>query len=168
MSIEEIFRKVLECVDKNVAVSPSALAVGQVTDEQGIYIWYKADESSPVYIGKATGKAGLRGRVIRQHLNAKYLETRESKITSKDQGQLSHGVSLNGKPAIEKSVFRKHLARSHGLSPGKCAVDFIQANFRILLIPLPNLSADQIRIVEDKLVGSLRPKFNVVGNKSSR
>jgi hypothetical protein len=101
-------------------------------------------------------------------LNAKYLETRMNKIASKDQGQLSHGVLSNGKPAVEKSVFRKHLARSYDLSPGKCAVEFIQANFKVLLIPLPNLSGGQIRIVEDKLVESLRPKFNVIGNSSTK
>lgn len=168
MTIEETFVKVLWCLDNDRPVTPSELGVDDVPTDRGVYIWYTLDQSSPAYIGKATGKTGLRGRVLRQHLNANYLETRVSKITSKDQSQLSHRILLNGKPAIEKSVFRKHLARSHDLPPGKATVEFIEANFRVQLIPLPDLTNDEIRIVEDKLVQVLGPKLNVIGNRATR
>jgi hypothetical protein len=168
MSVEETFLKVLRCLDNARPVTPSELGVDDVPTDRGVYIWYTLDQSSPAYIGKATGKTGLRGRVLRQHLNANYLETRASKITPKDQSQLSHGIFLNGKPAIEKSAFRKHLARSHDLAPGEPTVEFIKANFSVQLIPLPGLTDDEIRFVENKLVQALRPKLNVIGNRSIR
>ena len=168
MSIEETYLKVLRCLDNDRPVTPSELGVDDVPTDKGVYIWYTLDQSSPAYIGKATGKTGLRGRVLRQHLNVNYLETRASKITSKDQSQLSHRVLVNGKPAIEKSVFRKHLARSHDLAPGKATVEFIKTHFNVRLIPLPDLTDDEIRFVEGKLVQALCPKLNVVGNKSNR
>ena len=168
MSIEETFLKVLRCLNDDKPIRPSELGVDDVPTERGVYIWYALDQSVPAYIGKAAGKTGLRGRVLRQHLNAKYLETRVSKFTSKDENQLSHQILLNGKPAIEKSVFRKHLARSHDLAPGQATVEFIEANFRVQLIPLPGLTDNEIRTVEDKLVQALSPKLNIVGNRSIR
>jgi hypothetical protein len=168
MSVDETILKVLWCLDNDRPATPSELGVDDVPTEKGVYIWYTLDQSSPAYIGKATGKTGLRGRVLRQHLNANYLETRVSKISSKDQRQLSHRILLNGKPAIEKSVFRKHLARSHDLAPGEATVKFIKANFDVHLIPLPDLTDDEIRFVEDKLVQALKPKLNVMGNRSVR
>ena len=168
MSIEETFLNVLRYLNDDEPIRPSELGVDDVPTERGVYIWYALDQSVPAYIGKAAGKTGLRGRVLRQHLNAKYLETRASKFTSRDENQLSHQILLNGKPAIEKSVFRKHLARSHDLAPGQATVEFIEANFRVQLIPLPDLTDNEIRTVEDKLVQALSPKLNIVGNRSIR
>jgi hypothetical protein len=164
--IEQFFPEILERVGFDQAVRPAELDVNNVPKTKGVYIWYMNRQSTPAYIGKATSKTGLRGRVLRQHLNPKYLENRAEKMTSKDDRQLAHGTLSNGKVAIEKSVFRKHLARLYDLPPGKCSVDFIHQNFSVLLIPLPGLSSQEIRNLEDSLVKVLNPKLNVVGNRS--
>ena len=50
----------------------------------------------------------------------------------------------------------------------EATVKFIEADFRVQHIPLPDLRDDEIRTVEDKLVQALSPELNVVGNRSIR
>jgi len=167
MSIETAVVGLLNRLSAETPMSPADLDPDEVSRNRGVYIWYGTDRSCPAYVGKATGKRGLRGRVMRQHLNAKYLETRESIISARDQRQLEHGTTHNGRPAIEKSMFRKHLARLYDLAPGQGTVDFIYANFKVFLFPLPDFTSDEIRKVEDELVKALKPRLNVVGNNST-
>ena len=166
MSIETAVARLLDRLSAETPMSPADLHPDEVSRNKGVYIWYGTDKSCPAYIGKATGKTGLRGRVMRQHLNTRYLEVRESVISARDQRQIEHGTTHNGRPAIEKSMFRKHLARLYDLAPGQGTVDFICANFEVFLFPLPDLTSDEIRKVEDELVQALKPRLNVVGNNS--
>jgi hypothetical protein len=110
----------------------------------------------------------LRGRIWSQHLNPKYLETRPHKRSPEDKPQLSYGVLHNGRPAIEKSAFRKALARELDLIPGPPVVDFIRKNFELILMPLPDLTAEAIRDVEFRLIDAIIPLLNRAGNAKRR
>lgn len=59
-----------------------------LSNKRGIYFWFDIDDDSLVYIGIAVGVGGLKRRILRQHLNPKYLEYRDEKHTSKDGYQL--------------------------------------------------------------------------------
>jgi hypothetical protein len=144
-------------------VSPASLLVEGVTESSGIYIWYEPGSILPSYIGKATGKYGLRNRILRQHLNPKYLEVRQERWTSEDKTQSIHGVMHNGRLAIEKSAFRKNLARKLGHAPGEKNIRFILDRFELRLIPLPTLTSVEIARIESELIPYYRPQLNRAG-----
>lgn len=88
-----------------------------------------------MYIGIAIGKQGLYGRILKQHLNGKYLEFRSEKYTSKDIYQLENAFlkkdnnNTEFRKGIDKSTFRKVVGRLFNLKPGDETVNFIQKNF---------------------------------------
>ena len=68
-----------------------------IPSQQGVYVWYSIKSGEILYVGKATGRAGLRGRIWRQHLNPKYLEPRAEKFRPVDKrGKLADGRDLKG------------------------------------------------------------------------
>ena len=85
---------------------------------QGLYVWSSASSGEVFYVGKASGRAGLRNRIWAQHLNPKYVETREEKFQSADDFQRGCSVLIGGKVCVDKSVFRRSLGRSRRLAPG--------------------------------------------------
>ena len=81
---------------------------------KGLYGWFLGLEI--IYVGTATGVDGLRRR-IGNHLSPRYLESRREKLRPEDAFQLSCGVLLNGKPAVDKSVFRRSLGAEPWFTP---------------------------------------------------
>ena len=73
----------------------------------------------------------------------------------------------NGQLAIEKSAFRKNLARKYGLAPGEATVKFIMMNFEVLLLPLEEMTPDGIVETEKSLIKAIRPPLNRAGKGSS-
>lgn len=131
-----------------------------IPTQKGVYGWFRASEV--IYIGTATGGGGLRNR-IGHHLSPRYLESRSDKLRPEDQFQLSCGVLLNGRPAVDKSVFRRSLGRSLKLSPGEGTVDHIRQNLSVGWIPFPPDDVGKILSVEDALIKMKRPTLNVRG-----
>jgi hypothetical protein len=80
------------------------LTGGAIPPYKGIHVWFSGAEV--LYIGEATGAVGLRGR-LGDHLAPGYLEPRSEKFGPADEFQISCGVFLNGKPAVDKSVSRR-------------------------------------------------------------
>ena len=55
-----------------------------VPKEKGIYFWFRNDTNELIYIGTGSGKNGLHNRIVRQHLNPKYIEYRSKNHNFKD------------------------------------------------------------------------------------
>jgi predicted RNA-binding protein with PUA-like domain len=128
----------------------------------GIYAWFWAKDDKLVYVGKATGKDGLYQRIIRQHLNPDYLLTDKNKWNEKDVFQAQNPAILKGKPAIDKSAFRKNISRGHKLQPGIDSVEYIKNNFTLRFL---NISRkEDIFSLEKELISFYKPKYNITNN----
>ncbi len=146
--------------------APSKLNTNDVPKTVGIYAWFTKRADRLVYIGKATGKNGLWQRILKQHLNPEYLETIISKHTSKDQFQLQNPIYKNGKVGIDKSVFRKTVARHKKLKAGKESVSYLKRVFNVSFIFTNRLNSDEIRELEKELILEFNPRYNFSMKKS--
>jgi hypothetical protein len=72
-------------------------------------------------------------------------------------------VMGDGRPAIEKSSFRKKLARKTGNPPGVENVYFIVENFVLRLHPFPNNPPKGIGVIEFRLIEHYQPDLNPAG-----
>ena len=127
-----------------------------ISTHPGIYIWWrKGDDFAPIYIGSATNRCGLLGRVVRQHLRPTYLELRTEKT------EKAPVVTMyKGRRAIEKSVFRKKIAFKFGVMPGSQCVEFIMENFLVSVMPLPDTERNGILEIERGLIAAYKPVYN--------
>jgi hypothetical protein len=133
-----------------------------ITKKIGIYAWFQAKDDKLIYIGKATGEGGLYQRIIKQHLNPDYLLTDKNKWNEKDAFQAQYPAILNGKPAIDKSAFRKNISRVHKLRPGIDSVEYIKNNFMLRFL---NISRkEDIFSLEKELIFYYKPKYNISNN----
>jgi hypothetical protein len=141
-----------------------SLQYDKITKNTGIYFWFRREDEKLIYIGIALGKQGLYGRIMKQHLNEKYLEFRPEKHTSKDIYQLENSILKKGKNSteirkgIDKSTFRKVIGRLFKLKPGDETVKFIKKNFYCKYLESKNL--DEIRQLEKDLIQKFNPLFN--------
>lgn len=128
---------------------------------KGLYAYLDIHDKSLKYIGSAVGNNGLRGRIWNQHLNPIYLESRKNKFTAKDKNQLSKRVLRNNKLVIEKSAFRKNIARKYDLTPGESCLKFLKDNFLLIFIPLIDYDEKKILSIEKHLILKEKPDFNI-------
>jgi hypothetical protein len=131
---------------------------------KGIYAWFSGPEVE--YIGTATGAVGLRGR-IGNHLAPRYLESRPEKLGPADEYQLSCGVFLNRKPAVDKSVFRRSLGRTLRISPGEGTVAYIR-QLSVGWLTFSPAYEGTILSLEEALIQAVKPKLNVKGQNPNR
>ena len=150
----------------------STLVMTGVPLHRGIYVWSKGN-SEVFYIGTATGKYGLKGR-LGDHLRPTHLEARKSKHQPEDSFQLKCGIfvtcSRTGarKPAVDKSVFRRSLGRKLRLAPGVKTVGFIRSKLEVAWFTFPPKSTRKdILKYEAELIRMLKPKLNRAGNAGS-
>ena len=128
----------------------------------GVYIWSAREDDSIVYVGKAVGCRGLYTRIIKQHLNPRYLLTDQTKWhREKDAYQAAEHALLNGKPAIDKSAFRKNIGRMHRLPPGQPTVDFIRSHFLLRFVLVPSKAAGAQ--LEHRIISAASPRYNIAG-----
>lgn len=132
-----------------------------IPTQKGIYVYTDIQQQVVKYVGSATGKNGLRGRIWSQHLNPIYLEPRQKCFTSKDSRQLAKRVSRNGKIVIEKSAFRKNLARKFDLAPGESCLIYLKENFLLIFVVLGSHSVSEIKKIEKDLILLQSPEFNL-------
>lgn len=126
----------------------------------GIYAWVDKETESVVYIGSATGKYGLYQRVWSQHLNPKYLEIRKHVFTEKDIFQLENPIYHNGQVAIDKSSFRRKIARRYLLKSGRESVHFIREHFSLRLAVYPPDEQERVVLDSKTLIQLHKPLFN--------
>jgi len=130
-----------------------------IPKEIGLYAWFSKNNGELVYIGKATGNGGLRRRIWSQHLNPKYLESRNLKFSAKDNYQLCNPVLVNNRIVIDKSAFRKNVSRYYSLKAGIESVEFIKEHFMIAFESFED--SDKLKVIdlEKQLILDLKPKF---------
>jgi hypothetical protein len=142
--------------------SAATLTREAVPLEQGVYAWCSRTCGEILYVGKATGRGGLRTRIIGQHLNPRYLESREERFQPADEFQRRCGVLLAGKVCVDKSVFRRSIGRTLRLAPGEDTVRYIRENLAVAWLTSTDL-VGQIPRHEIELIRELKPKMNVSG-----
>ena len=135
----------------------------ELSNQKGIYFWFDSNSKECVYIGIACSKNGLKGRISKQRLNPKYLESREHKHSTNDHFQLKHAIirlSSKGvmKKCIDKSTFRKSIGRSLELKPGDETCSYLLANLNLKVHESSNV--DYLKSLEKELIKKLQPRFN--------
>ncbi|WP_308923507.1 hypothetical protein [Janthinobacterium sp. J1-1] len=146
--------------------NPMTLTREMVPTLPGLYVWRSKHDDSIEYIGKASGKNGLRGRVWCQHLNPIYLESRPDKI-AQDDAQRGFNILHNGKLCIDKSVFRRSIGKAHQLSPGVETVRHIRENCTIAWVTFSSDLLEYIPRWELDLIKDYPPRLNKAGNRHS-
>ena len=135
----------------------------KVPKTTGIYFWFKKEDDTLIYIGTGSGKYGLYNRIVRQHLNPKYIEFRTEKHSSKDFFQLKYPIKkiVKGelKDGIDQSAFRKNIGRKLNVKPGDGTVNYILENFYLKYYEVRNI--EQLKILEKELIRRYNPKFNI-------
>ena len=130
---------------------------------QGLYVWSSASSGEVLYVGKASGRGGLRNRIWGQHLNPKYLESREETFQPADNFQRGCCVLIGGRVCVDKSVFRRSIGRSLSLAPGERTVRYIRDCLAVSWVTFaPDLIGDIPRN-ELELIRELKPRFNKRG-----
>lgn len=120
-----------------------------------------------MYVGTATGKKGLYGRIISQHLNPRYLQTDQRKwCPKKNSYQIEHHTVSNNKPAIDKSAFRKNIGRINCIAPGLHTVNFIKLEFFLQFLTLQ--SKKRTLQLEKTIIIEFSPEYNIQGNRKGR
>lgn len=115
-------------------ISAAKLTVDNVPPIRGIYLWRRKRHTRPDYIGVGLGKRGLQRRIVRRHLNPKYVQ----------------------------SVFRIALADDEKLDVGAECTDFIRGNYMVSFLPCPQDAPATVQTAEMLLIAALRPKYNKV------
>lgn len=139
----------------------AALNCDDIPSQQGLYVWYSIGSGEIFYVGKATGRGGLRRRIGSQHLNPKYLEMRPDRFRHDDEYQRSCGVLVGGRVCVDKSVFRRSIGRLFRLAPGQATVQYIRENLAVAWLTADLVS--EIPKCEADLIRELKPKLNVSG-----
>jgi len=138
-------------------------AAEKVPRNTGIYFWFKREDKELIYIGTGAGKNGLYNRIVRQHLNPKYIEYRSEKHSIRDEFQLSHPImkEVKGvvKPGIDQSAFRKNVGRILHIKPGDGTVNYILKNFYLKFYEMENIQ--ELKQLEKELIKKFNPKFNI-------
>ncbi|TXD53588.1 MULTISPECIES: GIY-YIG nuclease family protein [unclassified Polaribacter] len=130
---------------------------------KGIYFWCTKDTDKVVYIGTGSGVNGLYNRIVRQHLNPKYIEYREEKQSVKDFFQQEHPIikEVKGvlKAGIDQSAFRKNIGRTYNIKPGEDTVAYIKDNLYLKLHELED--KEELMLLEKELIQIHQPVLNI-------
>ena len=127
--------------------------------KRGIYFWFDKKTDELVYIGRALGVRGLRGRIVSQHLRETYIEYRAKKQSkTRDAYQLAHPYINGEKRGIDKSAFRKSIGRMKCLKPGKETLNYILDNLYLRI--WEEESKEKGKKLEKYLIKKCSPKFN--------
>ena len=127
------------------------------------HFWCNKFTDEVVYIGTGSGVSGLYNRIIRQHLNPKYIEYRSEKHSEKDAFQLQFPImkEVKGvlKAGIDQSAFRKNVGRTFNVKPGLGTVNFIKEHFYLRYLEIEN--KQELIALEKKLIQKYQPKLNI-------
>jgi hypothetical protein len=132
-----------------------------IPKEMGLYALIEKESHGIAYIGTATNnKYGLYQRIWNQHMNPVYLETRNNVFSELDIYQLEHPIYHNGQLAIDKSTFRRKVARHYLLHAGQECVDFIKEHFLLSLAVYPPDEQENILHRSQMLIKAHQPLYN--------
>jgi hypothetical protein len=130
----------------------------------GIYFWFKNETDKLIYIGTGSGINGLYNRIVRQHLNPKYIEYRSEKHSQeKDKFQLKHPImkEVKGvlKAGIDQSAFRKNIGRNYLIKPGVGTVNFIIEKLYLKYFEVSDIN--KLKELEKELIKKHNPELNI-------
>ncbi|WP_028872936.1 hypothetical protein [Psychroserpens burtonensis] len=136
-------------------VDPNAIDLKAIIPKtKGIYFWCTKDTDEVVYIGTGSGVNGLYNRIVRQHLNSKYIEYREEKQSVKDFFQQEHPImkEVKGvlKAGIDQSAFRKNIGRTYCIKPGEGTINYIKDNLYLKFHELED--KEELILLEKELI----------------
>jgi hypothetical protein len=154
MTVDELWA-LLQAAPRHDALT---LGGNDIPSAPGVYVWYAKETGAPVYVGKATGRKGLRHRLWDQHLNPGYLEGRATKITADDAFQLSWAHLKGRRLCIDKSVFRRNVGRRLRLAPGRATVDYLREHFAVAWVTLPR---SEISALERGLIATVATTWDL-------
>mgnify|MGYP000023440035 FL=1 len=145
-------------------VDPNATDLKAIIPKtKGIYFWCTKDSDEVVYIGTGSGVNGLYNRIVRQHLNPKYIEYREEKQSVKDFFQQEHPImkEVKGvlKAGIDQSAFRKNIGRTYLIKPGVATVAYIKENLYLKFHELED--KEELIFLEKELIHKHQPVLNI-------
>lgn len=151
-------------VAKLERVNPSDVNLKTILPKnKGIYFWCSNDTDEVVYIGTGSGVNGLYNRIIRQHLNPKYIEYREEKQSIKDSFQQVNPImkEVKGflKAGIDQSAFRKNIGRTYNIKPGEGTVSYIKDNFYLKYLEIED--KEELMMLEKELINKYQPVLNI-------
>ncbi len=129
---------------------------------KGLCFWFDNATDNMVYIGTGSGVNGLYNRIIRQHLNPKYIEYRaQVHDLEKDAYQLKYPIlrESDGFPGIDQSAFRKNIGRIYKVKPGSGTVNFIKDNFYLRFLEVDK--KEELIALEKQLIFKYQPKLNI-------
>jgi excinuclease UvrABC nuclease subunit len=148
--------------EKLQKIHPSE-AILKVPKNKGIYFWFEKETDKLIYIGTGTGVNGLHNRIVRQHLNPKYIEYREEKHSHKDVFQLQNPImkEVKGilKAGIDQSAFRKNIGRKYKINPGHGTVDYIMQNLYLKFYEQDDIY--ELKQLEKELIYKHKPELNI-------
>jgi hypothetical protein len=134
-----------------------------ISKNKGIYFWFEKGTDALMYIGTGSGKQGLYGRIISQHMRATYIEYRSNKGRNaiRDAYQLKHPIirERDGAIGIDQSSFRRSVGSQFNIKPGQGTVNFIKENFYLSYIELED--KEKLMLLEKQLISDLNPLLNI-------
>jgi len=149
-------------IEKLEIINPNE-AREKVPKNTGIYFWFEKNNDELIYIGTGSGRYGLYNRIVRQHLNPKYIEFRSEKHSSKDFFQLKFPIKkmVKGelKSGIDQSAFRKNIGRKLQVKPGDGTVNYILNNFYLKYQEVSEI--EKLKLLEKELIRRFKPEFNI-------
>lgn len=111
---------------------PKNINIVDVPEAIGVYLWrVKKDNKVIVYVGRALGTRGLRQRIVKQHLSRSY-----------------------------SSVFKRRIAKEHGLNRKEETLGFLANNFSFSFVTVSHDEEKIARLAEDLLINEYSPKYN--------
>ena len=151
-------------IAKLIKVDPNGTDLKAIIPKtKGIYFWCTKDTDEVVYIGTGSGVNGLYNRIVRQHLNPKYIEYREEKQSVKDFFQQEHPIlkEVKGvlKAGIDQSAFRKNIGRTYLIKPGVATVAYIKENLYLKFHELEDKK--ELILLEKELIQKHQPVLNI-------
>lgn len=155
--------QLLDLISSQTKLDASNLEPSRVPKQPGLYVWYSKATGEPAYVGSAVGENGLRRRICQQHLNPRYLEKRPTKLGNKDWYQLENPILVNDVIAVDKSAFRKNVARKHQLKAGKESVGYLKDNFCVSFMVLQDCEKNRLLELENEAIKVLNPTYNLRG-----
>lgn len=121
---------------------------------RGVYFFLLNSEI--VYVGKADNDNGMFGRIVKQHLQASYLEPRVERFFGYQKDNPIR--NSKGVPVVDKSVLRMAIGDKYKLLPGQPTVDWILNNLTVKMLEVKTKSL--IKELEQDFIGCFSPIFN--------
>ena len=155
-NLKKVFRYYWDRLEALPYRQPGNLTRQEMPDRPGVYVFRRRKlDLAAVYIGSAIGGEGLRR--VWNHLCPYRLEIRMRGDGDLHHFQWSCPTDYWGRPAIDKSSFRRDMGFLERIAPGQPTVNYIFKHFVVSWLILPKKIAKD---VENSFL-YLKPRYNL-------